>query len=72
MVQVQTDTVRNVLRIAFSKDVDQARTQRGRGEIEASLDKVQPGFRVLTDLSGLDSMELACATEIRTCPAPAE
>lgn len=65
MVQVETDTVRNVLRIGFSQDVDEAQAQRCQGEIEAALREMQPGFRVLTDLSGLASMDIACAEAIR-------
>jgi hypothetical protein len=65
MVEVHTDTVRNVVRLAFSQVVEEAQTRRCRGEIETLLEKVQPGFRLLTDLSGLESMDIACATDIR-------
>ncbi len=53
------------MRITFSQDVDEPQAQRCRGEIETALAKMQPGFRVLTDLSGLASMDIACAEAIR-------
>ncbi len=44
---------------------DEPQAQHCLGEIEAALARMQPDFRVLTDLSGLASMDIACAEAIR-------
>jgi hypothetical protein len=38
--------------------------QRGAADVEKLLTDWEPGFRVLADLSRLDSMDLACVPEI--------
>ncbi len=64
MIQVQADPARNVLHITFSQTVNQPQAERCRNDIRAALGKLQPGFRLLTDLSGLESMDVTCASEI--------
>ncbi len=65
MFQVQTDTARNVLRIILSQEVERTQARQCREKIEVLLPELQPGFQLLTDLSRLDRMDYACATEIR-------
>src|SRR5437870_7874572 len=64
MVEVEIDKVRNLVVITFRGRVDLAEAQEGRQRVAAALEGMPPGFRLLTDLSGLDSMEYACAPEI--------
>jgi len=64
MHKVETDATRNLLIITYLGHVEPAELALGRAELVAALAMVQPGFRLLTDLSELDAMEYACATEI--------
>ena len=64
MYAVETDTVRNLILITYGGRVVPADLARGRAALVAALKTVQPGFRLLTDLSVLDSMDYACAKEI--------
>ncbi len=65
MYEVETDRARNLLVITFRERVGPAEVALGRAEVAAALEAMDPGFRLLTDLSGLDSMEYACAPEIQ-------
>ena len=64
MFEVETDTVRNLVSITYRGHVKPAELLLGRPCLVAALAKVQPGFRLFTDLSELDAMEYACAIEI--------
>ncbi len=66
MFRVETDKPKKLLTIVFTQHV-------GAGDAKACADKVrevsdglQPGFRLLTDLSGLESMDPECAPHIKT------
>ena len=64
MFEVVTDSVRNLISIKYSGKVAPADLVRGRPKLVAALAAVHPGFRLLTDLSGLAEMKYACASEI--------
>src|SRR6266478_4485503 len=64
MYQMEIDRARNLVVITFREHVGPAEVAQGRAEVAAALETMQPGFRLLTDLSGMDSMEYACAREI--------
>src|SRR2546427_9693182 len=64
MYDVGTDRTRTLLLITFQARGQPAELARGRTEVAAALETMKPGFRLLTDLSGMDSMEYACAPEI--------
>lgn len=66
MYQVDIDRARNLISITFRDHVGPAEVAQGRAEVVAALATLQPGFRLLTDLTGLDAMEYACAPEIET------
>jgi len=53
-----------VLKLIFSRHVVAAEAERNREKVEAALTQLQPGFRLLTDLSALESMGLDCAPQI--------
>lgn len=64
MFQVECDKSKNLLRNVFSQRVTPEETAGWRerfGQLVASL---KPGFRLLTDLSALDFMDIACARDI--------
>ena len=51
----------NVLRTRFSGVVTAAHMAEALAQFEGLLPQLGPGFPILTDLSGLESMELECA-----------
>jgi hypothetical protein len=65
MFQVGLDKPRNLLKIIYAQHVGAEDTKRVEEKIPPLLAEVQPGFRLLTDLSGLDSMDLACVPYIK-------
>ena len=64
MFEVETEPARNLLLITYREHVSPAELVQVRALVAAALEAMKPGFRLLTDLSGLDSMEYACAPEI--------
>jgi anti-anti-sigma regulatory factor len=65
MFQVKADKSKNLLRINFTGHVDLEEAQRYGEQAAALLAGLQPGFQLLTDLSGLETMDFACARYIR-------
>jgi hypothetical protein len=64
MVQVEADPAKNLLKIAFSNKVTAVEVRDNLAKVEGLLKTLKPGFRLLTDLSGLESMELGSASHI--------
>jgi hypothetical protein len=64
MFEVEVDPARNLMLMTYREHVGPAELAQGRAQVTAALEALQPGFRLLTDLSGLDSMEYACAPAI--------
>jgi hypothetical protein len=60
MFQAEVDKAQNLLKISYAQHVGPEDTRRGEEKIHTLLADLQPGFRLLTDLSALDSMDLAC------------
>jgi anti-anti-sigma regulatory factor len=60
MYQAEIDKFTNVLTIRFKERVGEKDAQLCAEEVEKLLVDVEMGFRLLTDLSGLESMDLAC------------
>jgi len=65
MVKVETDKTKNLLTIRFSGSVMAEETRRGMEKVKTLLSELKPGFRLLTDLSGLATMDLACLPHIK-------
>jgi len=65
MVQVEVDKSGNLLRLSYAQHVGPEDTQRVAEAAPTLLADVRPGFRLLTDLSGLEAMELACVPHIK-------
>jgi len=59
--EAAVDPQANVVRTRFSGNVTAAHMVGIVAEIEEALAQVRAGFAIMTDLSGLDSMELECA-----------
>jgi hypothetical protein len=62
--EVVGDLARNLVRINYRGHVGVAEVRACGEAVEKLLPQLRPGFTVLTDLSGLDSMELDCAADI--------
>jgi hypothetical protein len=65
MFQVGIDKTKNLLKISYAQHVGPEDTQRVAEQIPALLPDLRPGFRLLTDLSNLESMDLACVPYIK-------
>ncbi len=65
MFQVKADPSKNLLRIVFGRQVGADEAKRCAEEVRGQLAQLQPGFRLLTDLSELDSMDVNCAPHIK-------
>ena len=64
MFQVRSDKTTNLLTIGYGGTIGFEEAKRCADEIEREVRDLVTGFRLLTDLSGLDSMDLACVPEI--------
>ena len=64
MFQVEADKSKNLLKISFAGRVGLEEAKRCEEEVETLVPDLQPGFQLLTDLSGLESMDLACVPHI--------
>lgn len=64
MVEASTDKAKNRLTLRFSGRVTAAEMNGYDKKIMDLILELQPGFTIFTDLSKLDSMDLACAPHI--------
>lgn len=64
MFQIETDPAKNLLQFVFSGRVTREDTTRWKEALPQALAQLKPGFKLLTDLSGLDSMDADCAPDI--------
>lgn len=62
--EILSDGVPHLVRIRYLGHVTAAGMQACREAIEQILPRMQPGFTVVTDLSGLASMDLECAPHL--------
>ena len=65
MFHIEFEPSRNLLHIVYSGHVTLDDLKRLRPNLDALLDAVPKGFRLLADLSALDKMDVDCAPEIR-------
>jgi hypothetical protein len=65
MFYVEADKSRNLLTISYSQRVGPDEIKACATEVEAALPELTPGFRLLTDLTRLESMERSCIPVIR-------
>src|SRR5258708_30923007 len=65
MYKAEAQTGQNLLTISYSGAITAQEVQRAAAEGELRLNELQPGFRLLTDLTGLESMEVKSVPHIR-------
>ena len=61
MIRFEVDQPQNLLVIRYSGLVGPDETERGLEDVRAGLAKLESGFRLLADLTELQSMDVACA-----------
>lgn len=61
MIIVEAELPRNLLTVTYCGDVVPEEFERITPEFEKALGLMEPGFRLLTDLGGLESMKASCA-----------
>lgn len=66
MFTIELDQPRNLLVIRYSDHVGPDETARAVEEIRLALERVERGFRLLADLTDLQSMDIACARHIES------
>ena len=64
MITVKPDPSRNLLAVTFSGHVAATEVKAHVREVETALNALPRGFRLLTDLSEVESMEFASAPDI--------
>jgi hypothetical protein len=60
MFQVEVDKSKNLLQISYAQHVGPEDAKAVVEQVSTLLLDLRPGFRLLTDMSGLESMDLAC------------
>ena len=65
MIQAQVDKVNNLLRVTYAGRVGPAETKRALKDLERLLADLAPGSRLLTNLSNLEEMDLACEPDLK-------
>ena len=66
MFAIEFDQSRNLLIIRYSDHVGPDETERALEQVRLALERVERGFRLLADLTELQSMEIACAPHIES------
>jgi hypothetical protein len=62
--EVRGDASLNLLQIRYNGHVTASEMKTCLAAVKTELPKMRPGFTVLTDLSGLDSMDLDCVYDL--------
>src|SRR2546426_12588118 len=65
MFQTEVDKSRSLLKISYAGRVGPDEIKRCQQQVQLLLADLTPGFRLLTDLSGLEAMDLACVPGIK-------
>jgi len=64
MFRVAPDPAKNELTISYRGHVSPEETRRCHEQMREALASLEPGYRLIVDLTGLDAMDLACANAI--------
>ena len=64
MIKFEVDQPQNLLVIRYSGHVGPTETEKGLEQVRSGLAKLESGFRLLGDLTELQSMDVACAPHI--------
>jgi hypothetical protein len=61
MIKIEAEPSRNLLSVIYCGDVVPEEIEEITPDFKAALGLMEPGFRLLTDLGGLESMSASCA-----------
>ena len=61
VVTIEADELKNILTVRYSGSVRPAEVERGLEEMGTGLERLRSGFRLLADLTALESMDVGCA-----------
>jgi hypothetical protein len=64
MFDAKADPLKNLLMFSFSGNVTRSETVRWKGELSGLLAQLKPEFKLLSDFSGVESFEVACAPDV--------
>ena len=64
MFQASADASKNLLTFGFSGQITRAETTRWKNELPTLLRQLKAGFSLLSDFSGVESIDLACAPDV--------
>jgi hypothetical protein len=64
MFEVAVDQSKNLLTFAFSRNVTPDETRRWKEGLPDLLGQLKSGFKLLSDFSTVESMDLACAPDV--------
>ncbi|SRR5258708_31859081 len=65
MFQAEFDKLKNVLKISLAQRVDEPEARQCADRVAVLAANSPPGFRLLTDLTGLEEMALDCVPHIK-------
>lgn len=65
MFRIELDQPHNRLTIGYSGHVNPDEARRCADEIHVAVKNIEPGFRLVVDLTDLQAMEVSCAPHIR-------
>jgi len=64
MILCKVDESGRVLTMSYSQHIGAGEMRRCLGTVRDLVDRLKPGFLLLTDLSNLESMDASCAPEL--------
>jgi hypothetical protein len=63
--EVDVDAQKNLIRVTYGQAVDSEQARIAAERFEQLLPQLKPGFRLLTNMTALDSMDPGCLPHIR-------
>jgi hypothetical protein len=64
MFDAKADPLKNLLMFSFSGNITRSETTRWKDELSGLLAQLKPEFKLLSDFSGVESFEIACAPDV--------
>ncbi len=64
MIEATVDKSANLLKVRYIGQIGPEESKRGAEQIKLLLGQLQPGFRLLTDMRALQTMDLGCVPDI--------
>jgi len=60
MFRIEADKAKKLLQMTFARRVGPEEMEKASAKLPSLLEPLAPGFRLLSDLTGLESMDPAC------------